>query len=320
MCIIVAKQNGVAFPSERVLKNCWDNNSDGAGFMYAYDGKVYISKGYMDYDEFSIALQDVRKLVGEDLPFVLHFRIATHGGVSQGCTHPFPVANNLGELTKLEVVTDVGFAHNGIMRTYSGGDAYSDTMDYVMSYLYPLTELAGRDVTSGNFMQLVDSSTEGCRFALLNGDGFMSLFGDYTEDDGIFYSNTSYSYEWWGSRYNSLFTSSKYESSYVDGLETGYISTGGKTNKELRELASDNLSGKALNNFLSMKPSKACNTCQDVAVCTDYGVWMCKDKEEAEDYIEYVRPYIMESEYEIGEQAYGALPEALPAMEVGNGY
>ena len=52
MCIIVAKEKGQKLPSKDILKTCFNNNDDGAGFMYVQDGKVIIDKGYMDFKSF----------------------------------------------------------------------------------------------------------------------------------------------------------------------------------------------------------------------------------------------------------------------------
>ena len=52
MCIIVYKPTGIESPSWATLHQCFDYNSDGAGFMYAENGKVYIQKGYMTWNSF----------------------------------------------------------------------------------------------------------------------------------------------------------------------------------------------------------------------------------------------------------------------------
>jgi hypothetical protein len=52
MCIIVYKPKGIELPKEDILKNCFDNNADGAGYMYAHKGKVLIHKGFMDWEDF----------------------------------------------------------------------------------------------------------------------------------------------------------------------------------------------------------------------------------------------------------------------------
>ena len=44
MCIIAIKPAGVKLPADTTLENCWYNNPDGAGFMYAAGGTVHIQR------------------------------------------------------------------------------------------------------------------------------------------------------------------------------------------------------------------------------------------------------------------------------------
>lgn len=100
MCIIALKPEKIQF-SRAQLKIMWDSNPDGAGFMYAQDGKVHIVKGLMTLD----ALWDAIQEVGPLRKLVIHFRIRTHGAVSKELTHPFWIRE--GEL---------GMVHNGVIR------------------------------------------------------------------------------------------------------------------------------------------------------------------------------------------------------------
>ena len=52
MCIIVAKDRAGRLPTQDELKNCFNRNSDGAGFMYVKNDKVIIDKGYMTFNDF----------------------------------------------------------------------------------------------------------------------------------------------------------------------------------------------------------------------------------------------------------------------------
>jgi len=49
MCII-AIQPKTKKISNSILKNCWDNNDDGAGIMYAIDGKIIVRKELHSFD------------------------------------------------------------------------------------------------------------------------------------------------------------------------------------------------------------------------------------------------------------------------------
>ena len=91
MCIIAYKPLNVAFPEEYILHNCFDNNDDGAGFMYAFNGEVHIHKGYETFEKFMAALNKARAITGDKVPYVMHFRIATQG-YERTMTHPFPLS------------------------------------------------------------------------------------------------------------------------------------------------------------------------------------------------------------------------------------
>jgi hypothetical protein len=100
MCIIVIKPEGVSIPIDR-LKNCWDNNPDGAGFMYSENGTLKIIKGLMNFNTFINSYDSISPLTKK---IVIHFRYATHGKVCEELTHPFNINKTLA------------MVHNGILR------------------------------------------------------------------------------------------------------------------------------------------------------------------------------------------------------------
>ena len=114
MCIIVAKPAGKKLPSKQTLMNCYANNPDGAGFMYA-DGKtVHIDKGFFDFTDFYDALLSIKDITNTSI--VMHFRISTAGSINEACCHPFPVSSNLADLSATEIDNRVCVAHNGIIK------------------------------------------------------------------------------------------------------------------------------------------------------------------------------------------------------------
>ena len=94
MCVAIYKPAKVKLPSFDVLRLCWETNPDGAGFaMPTQDNSEYafhLRTGFMTWEAFEKAVQDF-KLSDCDGDLFLHFLIATHGGISPGNTHPFPV-------------------------------------------------------------------------------------------------------------------------------------------------------------------------------------------------------------------------------------
>ena len=120
MCIIVYKPKGASLPSKDTLRTCWENNPHGAGIMWADGSNVRIQKGFMSWDAFDRALDEVTsKLDVVATPMALHFRIATHGAVKPGCCHPFAVKDSYERMRQTHISADVGFMHNG---TLSGLD------------------------------------------------------------------------------------------------------------------------------------------------------------------------------------------------------
>lgn len=56
MCIICVSPTGVRQPNFTTIRTMFRNNPHGAGYMFARDGKVHISKGYMNIDSFLDAM------------------------------------------------------------------------------------------------------------------------------------------------------------------------------------------------------------------------------------------------------------------------
>ncbi len=202
MCIIAAKPAGVNMPSNDILRNMWNVNSDGAGFMYVENGAVRIEKGFMKYKKFITALEKVgSRLDLTATPVILHFRITTHGGTKPENTHPFPITENVGVLKKLRSTTDVGVAHNGVIHIIPRS-GISDTMEYVASQLAPLKKAMPTFYKNKWAMELVENAIDS-KMAFLTKNGDIYTIGDFVTDNGVLYSN--HSYESWYSyyRYNS---------------------------------------------------------------------------------------------------------------------
>ena len=198
MCIIVYKPTGIESPSWATLHQCFDYNNDGAGFMYAENGKVYIQKGYMTWNSFKKAFKPFKNRV--DLPLVLHFRITTHGGTEKGLCHPFPLTSNVTELKATKSVTDIGIAHNGFisMTSYASKGA-SDTSEFIRKYASCI--IASPQWYRNPNANKVLAEVIGSRMLVLSNDGHGEVVGDgWVEEDGVMFSNTSYKeYAWWTS-------------------------------------------------------------------------------------------------------------------------
>lgn len=91
---------------KEVFQQCWDNNDDGAGFMFVKnigtpESSVVINKGYMKFKRLWKAFNACRHANSRS-KFVVHFRYTSKGSTSVSNCHPFWVIPNV-----------LGMAHNG---------------------------------------------------------------------------------------------------------------------------------------------------------------------------------------------------------------
>lgn len=195
MCIAIGKLKGYDVPTESTLRTCFENNPDGAGFAFAYNGTVHIKKGFMTFESFMNAFNSYNERYNfHDLGLLIHFRIATHGNRDGTMTHPFPLSCDEGALKKEQYSSDYAVVHNGIISltsaTASRQTGLSDTAVFIRDYL---TDIAKNDnwfYKKSNFElihRLIDS-----KMAVLNSNGDIMFTDGFTEENGIFYSNSSY--------------------------------------------------------------------------------------------------------------------------------
>jgi predicted glutamine amidotransferase len=116
MCIAILNTPNVTFPKS-IIRNCWENNSDGAGLIWT-NTKNKTLHTYKELDNVN-AFYDKYLSIRRKHPksnVVLHFRISTSGGVNLPNTHPFSVTDKLA------------FVHNGVISELNGIDKQrSDT-------------------------------------------------------------------------------------------------------------------------------------------------------------------------------------------------
>ena len=211
MCIVVYKPVGKLMPSEETLRQCFVRNPDGAGYMFPEDDKVVIKKGYMNFKALHQAVMKDYQRLGKDTPFVLHFRIQTQGGVNQECTHPFPISKNMVDLKQLDSESKFGLAHNGIIsltsqsgytqyydsktRTYKydySKPDYSDTMKFITDYLALIIKKENWHKDEDTLSLIEKLAGYSNKFAIMDGEGHTTLIGNFIEDKGIYYSNSTY--------------------------------------------------------------------------------------------------------------------------------
>lgn len=175
----------------------WESNPDGAGFAFnTNDGRVRIVKGLMTWKDFYSTFKAYsNKYDFYKRGVLIHFRIATHGGVNPECTHPFPLSNDSKMLQKTDTMASFAIIHNGKI-DLTAYDTYSktkmsDTMIFVQKYLTKLASNAKWFYNPDN-MDLIHELINS-KMAILNSRGEIRSTEGFTKDkDGNFYSNDTY--------------------------------------------------------------------------------------------------------------------------------
>lgn len=262
MCIIVAVPAGVSLPSDETLRECFTSNPDGAGFMWSDGKRVNIRKGFMTWGEFKDAL-DAELDAGHiytDSAVVLHFRITTSGKTQPKCCHPFPISSEKEDLQATCTDARFGIAHNGVIQGRRTYDGWSDTMDFVANVVAPLARMYPSFMYSDDAKELLRGAC-GSKLAIINHAGEMMLVGEFVEDDGVFYSNTSYL----PSRWNY--------SSYGDWWSKS-------TNSGYYESATDEMAWDAIEKQVEKLRFESCQLCPNAYDCAEF-IEYCTDEYEA---------------------------------------
>jgi len=211
MCLIIYSKSGR--PKQEYIENGEASNDDGTGI-------AWIENGYLRYIK-GIDLKETIKL-SQELPlgYIIHFRMASIGGVDPQLIHPFPVNVHVplqqkGKANKL-------LFHNGHWHSWK---------QHLMDHLSPkvilpegkwsdtraialLTAIHGK-----NFLRTIADGQAGWagKFALMT-PSKTTLIGRWEEEEGVFYSNANYKWSYHRSNYN--YSGSASDHSYHNGLRT----------------------------------------------------------------------------------------------------
>ena len=199
MCVIITAGKG-AMPTVSQLVMMSEANPDGAGIAW------HDKDGLHRYRN-----PDNRKTLGMILtnwdlftenPFLLHFRLATHGAVKTENTHPFRYTLDNGEHGYI--------AHNGIAHRYTHGRYASDSRNAILAW-----QAGQADLTDG---------TQG-KFAKINQDGAIEwlygaepIQGENHTTIKVSNTNWDYGYNLAGYDINDVWEEA-YQTGYEDGQE-----------------------------------------------------------------------------------------------------
>lgn len=194
MCVIIAKDKNDRLPNVKELKQCFDYNNDGAGFMYTDNGKVIIDKGYMNWNSF---IKHFNKLVTKYDDFdgkalVIHFRIGTGGGNNVHNTHGYPLTNNIDEMQKTYNTCSIGLMHNGIISDYTPKeDYYNDTQEFIKDFVYNLKNFDEEFYKRRYFRDMILDNSHS-KWAILDKDDNLYTIGTFSKENGLAFSNLNH--------------------------------------------------------------------------------------------------------------------------------
>ena len=168
MCVIICKNKGVSMPTEHELRQAFECNPHGIGFVSS--NGIYW-RG-MDFEEFYKALQGV----GIEDACIIHFRYATHGSHKVSNCHPFKMG-------------DIYFAHNGVLPVRTQKDM-TDSETVFQNILYPAAKMFG--FATPDFNRVVNNNLWSSKFAFMK-DGRIKIYGRWIrEDNGLLWSNLNH--------------------------------------------------------------------------------------------------------------------------------
>jgi predicted glutamine amidotransferase len=185
MCVIAFFNK--SRPDFDTLRKMDRENSDGMGIMYFKGNLAHYKKGITDVKE----LFDISKEI--KLPFVLHFRKESCGGKQLLLTHPFEV--NKSSKLRFSGKCKRLLMHNGTHRDYedflAAAGIYNDNNE-PLSDTRAIAMIISKD--NERFLTRYNSYQQRFILADANLKKFI-MFGDFTQENGNYYSNTIWKYE-----------------------------------------------------------------------------------------------------------------------------
>ncbi len=196
MCVIL-EFNGSKpeHVSGNILKEAEEGNKDGGGIAWIDGDVVRWEKGIhvtADYVKSLIKKEKIKE------PFVVHFRIATHGGVNDELCHPFALSPESDDLATSGSDKEGVMFHNGVWTNYQ---------DFAMKTLLNRTDtkfLEGGISDSRVMAWLVRFYGKGYlsmideKVSVLTPQGLYRYGKGWTEVEGLTCSNDNFDNTWSG--------------------------------------------------------------------------------------------------------------------------
>lgn len=174
MCVILACERR---PDRETLEACASSNPHGAGVAWFSGGGVEWRKNLVP-DQVGLVLDNI------PLPYVIHFRIATVGGVNAGLCHPFPL--------KSGVPLDLAGKSSGVL-FHNGHCSHAGELALAADVRLKGPASDTRQIAAVVHKIGLERGKEliasiGDRFALMQ-DRNIALIGQWTKRGQIWYSN-----------------------------------------------------------------------------------------------------------------------------------
>jgi predicted glutamine amidotransferase len=189
MCTIAYAINRKVTPDE--IRKMFTYNTHGAGYAIKRKNSVYYKKGFFDVNRF------LDEVVNLDPPYVLHFRVATSGGVTKELTHPFVVT--LKNKNENEGYAKSVLFQNGVTNfeelfflLKALGVKLPEKINQVSDTLVIAKTLALIQKLNGNYKNFLEGLRS--KFILFTNKK-INVFGNFINKNGVLFSNDYWSYD-----------------------------------------------------------------------------------------------------------------------------
>jgi len=223
LCLAIAKKPGGVITKEW-LKNGQSSNSDGSGFAFVNkDGNIIIRKFLNGFRKFYKNLR-AAEAENPESPFLIHFRLATHGARDKNNCHPFFLSSD---------GVSAAAVHNGVINVpIPKGSNDSDTAFFLREIVTPnMKEILFTPFIKEAFERRLSYNkvvflTNNKEIIFLN-----EKSGHWDDENLVWYSNSSYMHackissswmghgSWISDYYDEKYGTGKYEST-ADSVET----------------------------------------------------------------------------------------------------
>jgi predicted glutamine amidotransferase len=161
------------------MRDHWEENPDGAGYMFVHAGEVVIRKPFFKFKKLWKHYSRDFAQYGSKSPFVVHFRWATHGQLDAVNTHPHVLAGST-----------VGLVHNGVLPfTPEKSWGISDTVYFCRTVLASRSMKQLTDPKFGKTLEDIIGTAN--KLVLLDRNGRVSIVNESAGEwdaDGCWYS------------------------------------------------------------------------------------------------------------------------------------